>query len=70
MGEKKKTKTKTNLNEPNVKILYPYVIEIHRKESTLHIGHYTVTIKPKLKKKKNRLTKTQFTTGKNSICIS
>ena len=32
-----KKKTKTNLNEPNVKILYPYVIEIHRKESTHNI---------------------------------
>ena len=40
---------KKNLNEPNVKILYPYVIEIHRKESTQHIDHYTVTT---LKKKK------------------
>ena len=28
---------KKNLNEPNVKILYPYVIEIHRKESTHNI---------------------------------
>ena len=51
MGKKK---TKTNLNEPNVKILYPYVIEIHRKESTQHIDHYTVTIKPKLKLKKKK----------------
>ena len=50
MGKKKKTKT--NLNEPNVKILYPYVIEIHRKESTQHIDHYTVTT---LKKKKKPL---------------
>ena len=50
---KKKKKPKTNLNEQNVKIFYPYVTEIHRKESThnIQIIHYTVTIKPTLKKK-------------------
>ena len=53
MGKKK---TKTNLNEPNVKILYPYVIEIHRKESTHNI--YIIIqsqLNQHLKKKKKPL---------------